>query len=150
MITDKEIKGNTCIYFLFQICNVALSVLGLFTIAISIYLIALSKCLNIFNSLFFIFGIILIILSYFGCKLRNSPNGNLIYSIILTFIFICDLIVTIILLFFREILTDWIIQNYDTEEQTLSNATKIVNRNIKTVNDLLLLIVMLFVKRLLI
>jgi hypothetical protein len=147
MITDKEIKGNTFIFFLFQICNIALAVLGLFTTALAIYLMTLTKSLNAFNGLFLCFGIILIVLSYFGCKLRNSPLGNYIYSIILTFIFICDMIVTFVLFAYRDEVINWILATYELAD---NNITQVVVRNVKTVNDLLLLILLLFVKNYLI
>ena len=58
MLSDQDLRGNIFIYCFFQISNICLFVIGLFTICISIYLVALSKALNYFNSLFFIFGII--------------------------------------------------------------------------------------------
>jgi hypothetical protein len=143
MITDKEIKGNTFIFFLFQVCNIALTVLGLFTTAIAIYLITLTKDLNAFNGLFLCFGLILIILSYFGCKLRNHPIGNYIYSLILTLIFICDTIVTIVLFAYREEVIGWVLSTYELKDHEI---TKIAVRNVNTVNDLLLLILLLFVE----
>jgi hypothetical protein len=142
MITDKEIKGNTFIFFLFQICNIALLVLGLFTTAIAIYLITLTKGLNAFNGLFLFFGLILIVLSYFGCKLRLSPLGNYLYSLILTFIFLCDMVVTFVLFSYREEVINWILSTYELADHEI---TKIVVRNVNTVNDLLLLILLLFV-----
>jgi hypothetical protein len=146
MITDKEIKGNTFIFFLFQVCNIALAVLGLFTTAISIYLITLTKNLNAFNGLFICFGVILIILSYFGCKLRNSPFGNYLYSIILTLIFICDMIVTLVLFSYRDEVISWILDSQKVSDENANDIRKLVTRNVATVNDLLLLILLLFVK----
>ncbi len=59
--------------------------------------------------------------------------------------FFCDLIVTIILINFRDEIIKWIMENNDTQLDTIEHVTKLVNRNVQTVNDLLLLIVMLFV-----
>jgi hypothetical protein len=145
MITDKEIKGNTFIFFLFQVCNIALAVLGLFTLAIAIYLITLTKSANAFTILFFVFGTTLIILSYFGCKLRMSPTGNYIYSIILTFMFVCDMISTLILFGYREEVIKWVLSTYNLSAEDASDVNKLVIRNVKTVNDLLMLILLLFV-----
>jgi hypothetical protein len=59
--------------------------------------------------------------------------------------FFCDLIVTIVLINFRDEIIQWIVENNHLQLDTLDHVNKIVGRNIQTVNDLLLLIVMLFV-----
>ena len=145
MFSGDDIRGNAFIYFLFQICNIALSILGFFTICIAIYLMIVTKSFNAFSISFLIFGISLIILSYFGCKLKYSPFGNLVYIIVLSSIFILDLIVTILSFFYREDVIKWVLVNYNQNEMSIAEASRIVNKNISAVNDFLLIIVFLFV-----
>jgi hypothetical protein len=144
---EKEnIKGNTFIYFIFQVCNIALAILGLCTMGISAYLIGATKSLNTFSLSFMAFGASLIILSYFGCNLRYSPFGNLLYMLILSIIFLCDLFATILIFFFKENIIEWVLINYDQNEMSIAEYTKLVNQNITTVNYFLLIIVLIFVK----
>lgn len=145
MITERQVKGNLFIYCLFQICNIALAVLGFFTMAISIYLVTLTKSLNTFNFLFFVFGILLIILSYYGCKLRNSPFGNFVYSIVLTAIFLADFILTIFLFIDKEELIKWVMKRYNTDKESYDQVRSMVDKNIDIVHNLLLAILLLFV-----
>jgi hypothetical protein len=145
MFSSDEVRGNIFIFFIFQICNIALAILGFCTILIAAYLIIATKSFNAFSISFLCFGISLIILSYFGCYLKYSPFGNLVYIIILSCIFLCDLIATILTLFYREDVIKWILLNYNQDEMSIAEATKVVNRNITAVNDFLLIIVFLFV-----
>lgn len=133
------------IYCLFQICNIALAVLGFFTVSIAVYLITLTKNLNTFNSLFFIFGVALMVLSYFGCKLRDSPTGNLIYSICLSAIFVFYLILTACLFAYRDTVIKWIMSNYDSSESSTQQVKSMMDRNVSIANDLFLLILVLLV-----
>ena len=148
MFSDDEIRGNAFIYFLFQICNIALSVLGFLTLCIAIYLIIVTKNFNPFNIFFLCFGISLMILSYFGCKLKYSPLGNLMYILVLSGIFLMDFIVTIASFFNREKIIEWVMLNYNQDDASIKQAQKIVDKNISTVNDFLLMILFLFVKNL--
>jgi hypothetical protein len=144
MKREKEIRGNILIYCLFQISNICLAVLGFFTFGISIYLMVLSKSLNFMNILFFFFGVMLIILAYYGCKMRNAPVGNLIYSVILSIIFVLDLIATI-WLFTDDKLVGKIMQAYEVSDETRNEIQKFITKNVKIVNDLLLVIVIVLV-----
>jgi hypothetical protein len=144
MKREKEIRGNILIYCLFQISNICLAVLGFFTFGISIYLMVLSKSLNFMNILFFFFGVMLIILAYYGCKMRNAPVGNLIYSVILSIIFVLDLIATI-WLFTDDKLVGNIMQAYEVSDETRNEIQKFITKNVKIVNDLLLVIVIVLV-----
>jgi len=145
MFSGDEVRGNAFIYFLFQICNIALSIMGFGTLCISIYLLAITKSFNGFSMSFLSFGIGLMILSCFGCKLKYSPFGNLVYIIVLSAIFVFDLIATILSFFYREDVIKWVLLNYDQDEMSIAEATRIVNKNISTVNDFLLIIVFFFV-----
>jgi hypothetical protein len=145
MKREKEIKGNILIYCLFQISNICLSVLGFFTFGISIYLMVLSKSLNFMSIIFFFFGVTLIILAYYGCKMRNAPIGNLIYSVILTVIFVLDMISTIVLLVDSNVVTN-IMSAYDVSDlKTRNDIQKFITINMKIVNDLLLIILSILV-----
>jgi hypothetical protein len=145
MITDKEVRGNILIYCFFQIANIALAVLGFFTFSISIYLIGFTKTLDTFNILFFVFGVVLIILSYYGCKLRNSPFGNFVYSIVLSVIFVFDLILTTALFVDRDKIVDWVMENYTEDKDSTEHLKKNLARNLEIVNNLLLIILLIFV-----
>ena len=145
MITEREIKGNIFIFCLFQISNICLCVLGFFTFAISIYLMVLSKSIDWINIIFFLLGIILIILSYFGFKLRTAPIGNFFYSVILTAIFICDMILTIIVFAGGEEVIDTIMEKYDTSETTKSQIKKTIEKNVQVASDLLLIVLLILV-----
>jgi hypothetical protein len=120
------------------------SPMGFFTFGISIYLMVLSKSLNFMNILFFFFGVMLIILAYYGCKMRNAPVGNLIYSVILSIIFVLDLIATI-WLFTDDKLVGKIMQAYEVSDETRNEIQKFITKNVKIVNDLLLVIVIVLV-----
>jgi hypothetical protein len=146
MLSDKEIRGNLFIYCFFQISNICLAVLGFFTFSISIYLMVLTKGLNWFDFLFFVFGIVLIVLSYFGCKLRNAPIGNLIYTVALLIIFMFDFMLTVASFVDRDKTIDYIMSNEFAEESTKDEVKKIIGRNLEIVNDLLLIILLIFVK----
>ena len=146
MFSGENIKGNTFIYFIFQVCNIALAIFGLLTIAISTYLIGVTKSLNIFSLSFLVFGIALIILSYFGCYLRYSPFGNLVYMLILSGIFLCDFFTTMLIFMFEDDVINWVLVHYDQNEMSIAEYTKLVISNITTVNYFLLIIVGLFVK----
>jgi len=145
MFSGDDVRGNAFIYFIFQICNIAISILGFFTICIAVYLIAITKSLNAFSISFFCFGLGLIVLSYFGCNLKYSPFGNLVYIIALSAIFILDFLVTILSFFYREEVIKWVLIHYDQDEMSIAEATRVVNKNINAVNDFLLIIVFLFV-----
>jgi len=149
MFSGDDVRGNTFIYFIFQICNIGLAILGFCTLCIAVYLLAVTKSFNAFSISFLCFGISLIILSYFGCNLKYSPFGNLIYIIALSVIFILDFIVTILSFFYREQIIKWILFYYDQDEMSIAEATRLVNRNISAVNDFLLIIVFLFVRKIL-
>lgn len=140
MSREKEIKGNVLIYCIFQISNICLAILGLFTFMISIYLMVLSKSLNFMNLIFFFFGLALCVLAYLGCKLRNMPFGNLIYSVTLSIIFIMDLITTLIL-FTDKNIVDEIMKAYKLTPESENDIKKFVSKNILIINDLLLTIV---------
>jgi len=146
MKREKEIRGNILIYCLFQISNICLAVLGFFTFGISIYLMVLSKTLNFMSILFFFFGVMLIILAYYGCKMRNAPVGNLIYSVILSIIFVLDSIATI-WLFTDDKLVLNIMKAYEVSDETRIDIQKFIAKNVKIVNDLLLIIVIVLVRK---
>jgi len=146
MFSGENIKGNGFIFFIFQVCNIALAVLGLCTLGISAYLIGATKSLNSFSVSFLAFGAALIVLSYFGCYLRYSPFGNLVYMLILSIIFLCDLFVTILIFLFKDNIIQWVLKNYNQDEMSIDEYTKLVNQNITTVNYFLLIIVFLFVR----
>ncbi len=146
MISDKNVKGNIVIYFFLQIANICLAVLGAFLFVISIYLMVLSKKLNYFNSLFFIFSVFFILLSYYGCQLRVAPVWNLVYSGVLSIIFFFYMIVTLILFLDGDDIINTILESYETSEDTKAEIRKIIAKNIQIVNDLLLIILLLLVK----
>ena len=146
MISDKNVKGNVVIYFIFQVANICLAVLGFFLLGISIYLMVLSKKLNYFNSLFFVFAIFLILLSYYGCRLREAPFWNLIYSAVLSIIFLFYTVVTVILFIDGDNFVNTILESYETSDETNQEIHKIISKNIQIVDDLLLIILLLFVK----
>lgn len=145
MFSPDQIRGNIFIYFLFQVCNIALAILGFATLCISVYLLIATKSFNAFSISFLIFGISLIILSYFGCKLKYSPFGNLVYMIILSIIFLLDLTVTILSFFYHDEIIKWVLENYNFDDNSIAEATRLANKNITTVNDFLLIIVFFFV-----
>ena len=145
MFNLDNVKGNAFIYFIFQVCNIALSILGLATIGISAYLIGATKSFNMFSLSFLCFGVALIVLSYFGCYLRYSPFGNLVYMLVLSVIFLCDFMVTIMIFFFKEEIIEKVLHYYNQDDMSIDEATKLVNQNITTVNYFLLIIVILFV-----
>ncbi len=141
----REIKGNLLIYCLFQISNICLSVLGFFTFVISVYLMILSKTLNFFNILFFAFGVFLIIIAYYGCKMRNAPIGNLIYTVILSSVFLLFSIVLIIFQFDKSTVINTIVTTYELTEDAKVDIVKFISKNVEIVNDLLLIICSIFV-----
>lgn len=145
MFSGDDVRGNPFIYFLFQICNIAIAILGFCTICIAVYLIAVTKSFNSFSISFLFFGFGLMILSYFGCNLKYSPFGNLVYTMVLSGIFLLDLIVTILSFFYREETIKWVLVHYDQDEMSIAEATRVVNKNISAVNDFLLILVFLFV-----
>ena len=147
MFSGDDVRGNAFIYFLFQICNIAISVLGFCTICIAVYLIAVTKSFNVFSISFMCFGLSLMVLSYFGCNLKYSPFGSLVYIIALSGIFVLDLVVTILSFFYREDVIKWVLVHYDQDDMSIAEATRVVNKNISAVNDFLLIIVFLFVRK---
>jgi hypothetical protein len=149
MKRGDDVSGNILIYCLFQISNICLSVLGFFTFGISIYLVVLSKSLNFINLIFFFLGAILIVLAYYGCKMRNNPIGNWIYSVILTVIFLLDLVMTM-MMFFYSGTVDTLMSSYEVSEETKEDIKKFISKNIRIVNDLLLIIVLILVSLLII
>jgi hypothetical protein len=144
MKRGDDVSGNIFIYCLFQISNICLSVLGFFTFGISIYLVVLSKSLNFINLIFFFLGAILIVLAYYGCKMRNNPIGNWIYSVILTVIFLLDMVMTM-MMFFYSGTVDTLMSSYEVSEETKEDIKKFISKNIRIVNDLLLIIVLILV-----
>jgi len=146
MNSNKNVKGNVIIYFFLQIANICLAVLGFFLLGISVYLMILSKKLNYFNSLFFIFSIFFILLSYYGCQLRVAPVWNLIYSTVLSVVFFFYMVLTVILFIDGESIVNTILESYETSDETRNEIHKLISKNIRIVNDLLLIILLLFVK----
>lgn len=146
MNSNKNVKGNVIIFFFLQIANICLAVLGFFLLGISVYLMILSKKLNYFNSLFFIFSIFFILLSYYGCQLRVAPVWNLIYSTVLSVVFFFYMVLTVILFIDGESIVNTILESYETSDETRNEIHKLISKNIRIVNDLLLIIVLLFVK----
>ncbi len=146
MFSGDDVRGNAFIYFLFQICNIAIAILGFCTICIAVYLIILTKSFNAFSICFLCFGFSLIVLSYFGCNLKYSPFGSLVYILVLSGIFLLDSIATILSYFYREDVIKWVLINYDQNEMSIAEASRVVNKNISAVNEFLLIIVFLFVK----
>lgn len=146
MLSDKGLRGNMLIYCLFQMSNICLAVLGFMTFVLSIYLMVITSQFGVLNLLFMIFGIILMILSYFGCKLKNAPYGNLIYSIILSAIFIFDLAITITSFIDRDLTIDYVLKNSEVDENSRRQIKILLTRNLKIVNELLLVIVVILVR----
>jgi hypothetical protein len=146
MNSNKNVKGNVIIFFFLQIANICLAVLGFFLLGISVYLMILSKKLNYFNLLFFIFSIFFILLSYYGCQLRVAPVWNLIYSTVLSVVFFFYMVLTVILFIDGESIVNTILESYETSDETRNEIHKLISKNIRIVNDLLLIIVLLFVK----
>ena len=145
MNRGDDVSGNIFIYCLFQISNICLSVLGFFTFGISIYLVVLSKSLNFINLIFFFLGVILIVLAYYGCKMRKNPIGNWIYSIILSIIFLLDTIMTCMMLFNTSTI-DTVMAAYEVSDTTKEDIRRFINKNIRIVNDLLLIILLVLVR----
>ncbi len=144
MKRGEDVSGNIFIYCLFQISNICLSVLGFFTFGISIYLVVLSKSLNFINLIFFSLGVILIVLAYYGCKMRNNPIGNWLYSVILSGIFLLDTLMTL-MMFFNSGMVDTIMSAYEVSEDTKGDIRRFINKNMIIVNDLLLIILLVLV-----
>jgi len=149
---ENEVQGNILIYFMFQISNYSLSVLGFFTLCVTIYLTVLTKSLNWFNFYFFLFGFGLIALSVVGCYLKHSVYINFIYCIILTVLFGLDCLVTLIMFIDKELIMEWIIEseasmtsNPDTTKETLANVKIIIEANLKIANTIFLIILCIFV-----
>jgi uncharacterized membrane protein YjgN (DUF898 family) len=76
--------------------------------------------------------------------MRNAPAGNLIYSVILSVIFVLDLIATICLFVDTTVVAN-IMQAYDVSDETKNDIQKFIAKNVKIVNDLLLVIVLILV-----
>jgi hypothetical protein len=145
MDNDKRIEGNAFIFFIFQICNFGLAILGLLTIAISIYLITLIKSFSVFNFFIMVFGIIFIILAYFGFKLRFSLAGNLLYLLVLSGFFICDLILTILVFYFKDTVLNWVMENNKDSLLSINELRRVLSTNLDIANSFLVVVLLLFV-----
>ena len=143
---NPDIEGNLTIYFLFLISNICLLVLGIITIFISIYLIAITSSLSFINVTLFLFGIFFIVIAIYGFKLRSSIEGNLVYSIILSVTFVLDLVLTILLIEFKNLVVSWVIDKIQDSTQSIDELKKIMNRNFTEVNNLLIVILLIFVR----
>ena len=142
---DEGIEGNRYIFFLFQVCNIGLSILGVLTIIIAIYLIGLTSSLNSMNFFIFVFGIIFIVLSYFGFKLRFSPAGNLLYLTVLSGFFVCDFFLTILVFFRKDSVINWVVEQHK-DSKSINQLKSMISLNLDIANSFLLVILLLFVK----
>ena len=110
-MNDYDDNLNKNLFLLFKISNFALCIIGLIMIIISIYLINLTSISIFLYFYLIIIGIILFVLSFYGFKLRFSPQGNYIFNIILSGVFICFFILTISVFINKDSVINLVVEN---------------------------------------
>jgi hypothetical protein len=141
-----EIEGNVLIYFIFSVCNICLLVLGLTTIGISIYMMFLISWINTFDILLICLGILLFGNAIFGFKVRISIRWSLVYSLMVTSLFVFDIFLTYSVVDNTETILNWAIEDKEKNlSSTIDQVKHTVNRNINIMNDLLWLVSFLLV-----
>jgi nitrate reductase gamma subunit len=86
---NSDIKGNSCIYFLFQVSNFCIFFLGVATIAIGIYVCITAGDFMWYNGSFIGLGIVTFLTGFLGWKAKYSTFRLTLY---LVFIFGCLLV----------------------------------------------------------
>ena len=131
--------GNWLIFFMFRILNSILFLVGVGIFAISIYLFALTKHVNKFNSSFIIIAIAICGLSVWSWNMKKSPYTLWLYLGIIFVLFISEFILTIALLVNRDELIQWATDNSDNETQSdIQEMEKLMNENLKITSYVLL------------
>ena len=116
----KEIKGlvkegNTCLFTLFIFFNLFTFLTSLGIVGIAIYLFVITKQANGFNIGFLVVGAVLLIFSAMAFKMRRSIHLMGLYLVILTIIFLVEMIATILLIVVPEsTILEWAAKHADT------------------------------------
>ena len=143
-MNDYDDNLNKNLFLLFKISNFALCIIGLIMIIISIYLINLTSISIFLYFYLIIIGIILFVLSFYGFKLRFSPQGNYIFNIILSGVFICFFILTISVFINKDSVINLVVEN--NKAGSNSNFIKMISNNLDRAYAFLLVDLVIFVK----
>lgn len=99
---DSGARGNSCIYFLFQVFNLTIFVLGLATLGIGMYLCIADKGFSWYSGSFLCMGVAVFLTGFIGWKARSSSSRLLFYSILTFLYFLCQSAFTIAILAYKD------------------------------------------------
>jgi hypothetical protein len=110
-------------------------------------MILLTSDINNLDLLLGFLGTLMLGNSIFGFKLRSSIRWSLIYSMIITSLFLFDIFLTLAVVHNTEMILDWVIREKKKNLATsIDDLKHTVSRNINVMNDLLWSVSFLLVK----
>ena len=131
-------KGSGCLFFLYSFSNFLLLLVGVGIIAGGIELFIVLKMANIFNILVVSVGILLLLLSGCGFALRRSQCGLKSYNILLLILLASMILITIFMLFKRDMVIDWAVDNFSGTEEEKAKFRELVSGNVDIGNYILM------------
>ena len=99
-------EGNSCLFLFFVIFNFCIFLSSIGILGCGIYLFVITKEANTFNVSFLITGLTMMIFSGLAFMMRRSIHLLGFYLVILFFVFLFQLIVTIIMIVKKEALIE--------------------------------------------
>ena len=89
-------EGNTCLFLLFIVTNACQLVAALGIVGLGAYCVDLTSSINTIAILFFVIGILPVIISVWGCSLRKSIAFLGVYLVINAVLLFVQLVFTIV------------------------------------------------------
>lgn len=99
-------EGNTCLFFMFVLFNFFILLSSLGILGCATYLFVITKEANTFNVSFIVVGLLLLLLSLLSFKMRRSIHLMGFYLFILFFVFLFQLIITIVMIVDKDKLVE--------------------------------------------
>ena len=132
-------NSSWLIFFFFRILNSWLFIVGVGVFALSIYLYALTKHVNYFNSSFILIAIGICMLSVWSWYMKKSQYTLWLYLVIIFALFLSEFLLTIALLVNKDEVVEWATENADSEtKEDIQEMEKLMSNNIKTTSYILL------------
>ena len=117
-------EGNSCLFLFFVIFNFLIFLSSLGILGCGVYLTVITKEANAFNISFLVTGGLMFIFSALAFKMRRSVHLLGLYLIILFFVFLFQLIITIIMIVKKQALIDLAVKYMSDSQKSIDEIKK--------------------------